>query len=134
MITDPNTGEIIESPAQAKELWRQATEHEKEAKRLKDSLKPYVSKLIEDNSGNPVEFADGQRFVEVNSQSFVIPPTLAYGIVEDIDQFMELLKPDAVDMKLIPEDLVSDLMAHKVPFRAKSYVKLEKTKFDEAGD
>lgn len=128
--TDPNTGEIIESPAKAKELWREATDHEKAAKRLKDALKPYVAKLVEDNGGKPIVFEDGQQFVQVNSQSFIVPVTTAYSLVGDVDAFMDCLKENAFDLKKAAETLqpetVSELSAAKVPHRAKSFCKLER--------
>lgn len=134
MITDPNTGEVIDSIGQARSLWQEATTHEKEAKRIKEALKEYVTKEVELNGG-AIQFDDGYQFKQVNSQSFAVDPVEAKDILPR-GAFYKCLKPDAVDLKVVA-DLVeageisqndyANLMDAKVAFRAKSYIRLERT-------
>jgi hypothetical protein len=141
MIVNQITGEIIEpkNAAEAKEMWKAASELEKEGKSTKNSLKPYVTKLLDDNSGQPIVFDDGTRFVKVDSQLFSIPPESVYNEVGDVDMFISCLKPDAVDTerlralyeeKQINMATYKRIKSHEVPSRSLSYVKLEKNIFD----
>lgn len=141
MITDTTTGEVIETITQAKEAWLEATQAEKAAKKRKDALKAFIDAEIEANSGNPIEFEDGYAFKKVNSQSFIVEPSVARDLLGY--RFWDCLKPDAVDLRtvadlvesgVIPKPHYKKLLAEKVPFRATSYVKLERASFDRKGD
>lgn len=151
-VTNPVTGEIVEveKPADAKQIWQDANEFAKRASKAKDELKPLLKKWVEDNSGNPIEFSDGYRFVQVDSQQFVIDPndfltTLAKsdkpdesGIpewVRAIELLLRAVKPDCIDLRRlddmrengeITKDELATLKDKKLPYRAKSYIKLER--------
>lgn len=137
-IINKATGELLEAktPNDFKTLWLKYQQAEKEAKAGREALKPHVMKLIEDNSGNPVEFADGFRFVKVDSQEFAVEPEIAFDALGKAT-FLKVLKPGSVDLKLLGDLLESGEVKQpafakvkdaRVPFRAKSYAKLEKVR------